>query len=204
MAARDLAAAAAHRRAVGVGPGGGGASGGASGGSSGGSSGIQGAEVGVRVRVLAVPGGSRADARSAAARAWPDLRRLCPSCGSGAHGRPRHADGRACSLAYAPGVALLATADDGRGVGVDVERDDERVPDLPGVLILADWVRLEAVAKATGAGLRGTDPSRLPPHRAVAVPLAGLVASVALLGSDAVPVLRVERVPSPPGGTSYV
>ncbi|MCL8024876.1 hypothetical protein [Nocardioides bruguierae] len=147
----------------------------------------------VEVRALTLPGTPRAGMRTAAGEAWPGLLRLCPHCGSGAHGRPRHPDGRLCSLTYAPGLALLATAEDGRAVGIDVEPDDASAPDLPGIGSLADWVRLEAVLKATGEGLR-RDPAAVPASLgwAADVPLPGYVARVVLL--DAVP--RVRLVPA--------
>ncbi|MCM0619280.1 hypothetical protein [Nocardioides bruguierae] len=147
----------------------------------------------VEVRALTLPGTPRAAMRAAAAEAWPGLLRLCAHCGSSDHGRPRHPDGRLCSLAYAPGLALLATAEDGRAVGVDAEPDDAAAPDLPGIGALPDWVRLEAVLKATGEGLRrgpGTVPAGL--GREADVPLPGYVARVVLL--DAVP--RVRLVPA--------
>lgn len=66
--------------------------------------------------------------------------RLCPACGSTAHGRP-HRRGTHVSLGYAPGVVLVATAS--TPVGVDVEEGDD-----------AAWTRTEAVLKCTGEGLR--------------------------------------------------
>lgn len=94
----------------------------------------------VEVTALWRPGATRAELRAAA---HDHLRvrvtRLCPRCGSTDHGRP-HARGTHLSLAYAPGVVVVARA--GTPVGVDVE---------PGPR--STWTRLEAVLKCTGEGL---------------------------------------------------
>lgn len=66
--------------------------------------------------------------------------RLCPRCGSVAHGRPR-VHGAHVSLSYADGLVLVAVAT--VPVGVDVE------PGHP------EWARAEAVLKCTGDGLHG-------------------------------------------------
>ncbi len=102
--------------------------------------------------------------------------RLCPVCGSDAHGQPwlRHAGRRIpVSLSRSNGhlvTALLANGDGlpaRRTVGIDVERTDDvaqRVsPDLvrhpddpattdPGSLAWL-WVAKEAILKASGSGL---------------------------------------------------
>lgn len=75
---------------------------------------------------------------------------VCGECG-GPHGRPSVVvagrPGPAVSLAHAGGLAVVAVS--GVPVGVDVERAE------PGV---REWVRTEAVLKATGHGLT-VDPS---------------------------------------------
>ncbi|MBZ5736531.1 hypothetical protein [Nocardioides mangrovi] len=96
--------------------------------------------------------------------------RLCPHCGSVAHGRPLLA-GRQLSLAYADGLALVAIAD--APVGVDVERGDHLA-----------WTRVEALLKATGEGLR-RDPATVDGIPAWSAPLplpAPYVGTVAVLG----------------------
>ncbi len=84
-----------------------------------------------------------------------DLRHACPACGSDAHGRPwlRLRDGRrpGVSVAHAAGVTLVGVCWSGR-LGVDLEPVAALLP--PGVATLADWVRYEAHAKATGEGVR--------------------------------------------------
>jgi len=87
----------------------------------------------------------------------------------GPHGKP-HVDGGPCfNLSHAGGIALIALADE-REVGIDVERTDRRshailraltetervaLGERPGHLdLMRIWCRKEALAKATGGGLR--------------------------------------------------
>jgi 4'-phosphopantetheinyl transferase len=87
----------------------------------------------------------------------------------GPHGKP-HVDGGPCfNLSHAGGVALVALAGE-REVGIDVERTDRRshailraltdgeraeLGERPGHLdLMRVWCRKEALAKATGGGLR--------------------------------------------------
>lgn len=93
------------------------------------------------------------------------IRRLCPWCGSGAHGRPvlpGHAHPH-LSVARAGALTMVATCDLA-SIGVDVERTDA-VAEPGGVLHPCEgstdaagrtitWVRKEALLKATGHGLR--------------------------------------------------
>jgi len=146
----------------------------------------------VRVQVTALwrPGADRAALRAAAESYAGGLVRLCPRCASADHGRPRPARGPGhVSLAYGPGVVLLARAQ--VPVGVDLERDDGRPPGVDGVPDLAAWTRVEAVLKATGEGL-ARDPGSVRDDEAATAPLplpSGWVGTVAVL--DAGPV-RVE------------
>lgn len=86
--------------------------------------------------------------------------RLCPACGSSAHGRPwlRHA-GRLVQMSLSRSGPHLLTAIAARAVGVDVET---AVIDVPSELVLAPgetddraraWARKEAILKARGTGL---------------------------------------------------
>lgn len=96
----------------------------------------------------------RADLRAAAeallcgATGATRVTRLCPVCGSSAHGRPRLVGSPlAVSLSYAEGLVAIAW---GAGpIGVDVERAHR-----PEASELLEWTRVEALAKAAGTGLR--------------------------------------------------
>jgi len=93
------------------------------------------------------------------------VRRLCPWCGSGAHGRPVLAGSPHAhlSLARAGELTVVATCDRAP-IGIDVEREDaaasagtllhprEVAGDTLGRTVT--WVRTEALLKATGHGLR--------------------------------------------------
>jgi 4'-phosphopantetheinyl transferase len=87
----------------------------------------------------------------------------------GPHGKP-HVDGGPCfNLSHAGAIALVALAD-AREVGIDVERTDRRshailralteaeragLGERPGHLdLMRVWCRKEALAKASGGGLR--------------------------------------------------
>jgi 4'-phosphopantetheinyl transferase len=91
--------------------------------------------------------------------------RLCPRCGSGAHGRP-WADAQvadAVHVSVARSGPHLVTAVAGVPVGVDVESvaavdrawDDLALSQVASSAVerAAVWCRIEAVAKLTGAGL---------------------------------------------------
>lgn len=71
--------------------------------------------------------------------------RLCPTCGSAAHGQPRLV-GSDLSVSISYAGRLVAVAWGPGPVGVDVERTTRRTP--PG------WTCIEALAKAAGTGLR--------------------------------------------------
>jgi 4'-phosphopantetheinyl transferase len=85
----------------------------------------------------------------------------CPRCG-GAHGAVRvHGADAVASVSYAGGLAVVAVASGAEAIGVDAERSD-REPGVGRVLrpgaTVRDWVRVEAVLKADGRGVR-VDPS---------------------------------------------
>ena len=86
--------------------------------------------------------------------------RLCPACGSDAHGRPwlRH-DGRSVHVSVSRSGPHLLTAIAEVAVGVDVEAavvdvlaELVRAPGETDDVALA-WVRKEAILKARGTGL---------------------------------------------------
>jgi phosphopantetheinyl transferase len=111
-----------------------------------------------------------------------NLARLCPRCGSGAHGRPHLtvARGRApsVSLSYADGLVLVAWTWDGP-IGVDVEPEGPAVGEFG---TRREWTRAEAVLKATGEGL-SQDPGELPPMWSMPLDLGPTwVATVAVAG----------------------
>lgn len=95
--------------------------------------------------------------------------RLCPTCGSSAHGQPRLiGSGLHASISYAAGLVAVAW---GEGpVGIDIERSssgrfsppNRANPPLDGG-DLVEWTRLEALAKAAGTGLRDW-PRIVPPE----------------------------------------
>jgi 4'-phosphopantetheinyl transferase len=101
------------------------------------------------------------------------LRQRCERCG-GPHGRPMvEVDGRPgphVSISHAGALAVVAVAPSAVGVDVEPERND---------IAVDEWVRTEAVAKATG---RGLDDAPLPRARVRHVAVApGYVAAVAVL-----------------------
>ncbi|MFT2691919.1 4'-phosphopantetheinyl transferase family protein [Clavibacter zhangzhiyongii] len=89
--------------------------------------------------------------------AQPDevtIRARCATCG-GAHGRPvlggsRALDALHASVAHAGDAVVVAVSAEGP-IGIDAEPRDREAP--PGTM-LAGWVRIEAVLKADGRGLR--------------------------------------------------
>jgi hypothetical protein len=86
--------------------------------------------------------------------------RVCPACGSGAHGRPVAVGVPASvSLAYAADLVVVAWSYDGP-VGVDVEPAGPPVDD--GVGDRTAWTRVEALLKATGAGVASWPDVELP------------------------------------------
>ncbi|QGV65869.1 4'-phosphopantetheinyl transferase family protein [Clavibacter nebraskensis] len=129
------------------------------------------------VHVVVVPGPETADraARTAAGRvalrslaaelvgadpADVTVRARCATCG-GAHGRPvlggsGALDGLHASVAHAGDAVVVAVSADGP-IGIDAEPHGREAP--PGTT-LAEWVRIEAVLKADGRGLR-VDPGRV-------------------------------------------
>jgi 4'-phosphopantetheinyl transferase len=160
------------------------------------------AEGAVEVMVCRTPEDvHRADLRRVA-EAWVTERagqvsRLCPWCGSVAHGRPMVADGFV-SFAYAPGLVVVALAD--APVGLDVERSG---PVPPGFADTAAWTRAEAVLKATGEGLR-RDPTEADTVPCWSAPLplpAPYVGWLALLGVTGARV-SVREAPAEPVRTA--
>jgi 4'-phosphopantetheinyl transferase len=109
--------------------------------------------------------------------------RLCPHCGSGAHGRPLLVGSDlAVSISYAGRLAAVAW---GRGpVGVDVELAGTEgiAGGVDGIdsVDRAEWTRIEALAKAAGTGLRDWPDVVLPelPTRRLVLP-DGYVGTVA-------------------------
>ncbi|WP_228503588.1 4-phosphopantetheinyl transferase [Clavibacter phaseoli] len=82
------------------------------------------------------------------------VRARCATCG-GDHGRPvlggsRALDALHASVAHAGAAVVVAVSADGP-IGIDAEPRDREAP--PGTT-LAGWVRVEAVLKADGRGLR--------------------------------------------------
>lgn len=149
----------------------------------------------VSVTALHLPGADRGELREAThrlvaeqagrqlgGRAGGRVTRLCPRCGSVAHGRP-HVRGAHLSLSYADGLVLVAVAT--VPVGVDVE------PGRP------DWARAEAVLKCTGEGLRG-EPDETGLHLQ---PVPGLDAWVATRGATVLRFSSEERAAPAPGAT---
>lgn len=128
----------------------------------------------VDVHALPVPGwdrvGQRAAVSAVAAARYGELTRLCPHCGSTAHGRPRIA-GRPdlhASVSYADGLALLVVGT--VPLGADVEAEG---PAPAGFADRAAWTAREAALKLTGDGLR-RDPWAAPPHGIEVAGLTGL------------------------------
>jgi 4'-phosphopantetheinyl transferase len=81
----------------------------------------------------------------------------CPACG-GAHGPVRvHGPDAAASVSYAGGFAVVAVSTEAAAIGIDTEqafaRAELRRVLRPGASV-RDWVRVEAVLKADGRGLR--------------------------------------------------
>lgn len=145
----------------------------------------------VTVTALHLPGADRGELREAAhrlvvgqvgGRVGSRVTRLCPRCGSVAHGRP-HVRGAHLSLSYADGLVLVAVAT--VPVGVDVE------PGRP------DWARAEAVLKCTGEGLRG-EPDETGLHLQ---PLPGLDAWVATRSETVLELSWEARGAPAPGAT---
>ncbi|WP_043671797.1 4'-phosphopantetheinyl transferase family protein [Clavibacter michiganensis] len=88
------------------------------------------------------------------------VRARCATCG-GAHGRPvlggsRALDALHASVTHAGDAVVVAVSAEGP-IGIDAEPRDRVAP--PG-MALADWVRIEAVLKADGRGLR-VEPTRV-------------------------------------------
>ncbi|GAA4674797.1 hypothetical protein [Nocardioides nanhaiensis] len=116
----------------------------------------------VEVRLVERPGADlrtlRAAVHAVAGEHLGVLGRLCPHCAATTHGRPR-APGVHVSLAYAPGLAVLASSPT-TPLGVDVERSDVAPPPP---FTPSSWTAVEAVLKLTGEGLR-RDPATVRPH----------------------------------------
>ncbi|MDA3804199.1 4-phosphopantetheinyl transferase [Clavibacter sp. CT19] len=88
------------------------------------------------------------------------VRARCATCG-GPHGRPvlggsRALDGLHASVAHAGDAVVVAVSADGP-IGIDAEPRGRATP--PG-MTLGRWVRIEAVLKADGRGLR-VEPERV-------------------------------------------
>ncbi|GAB3200431.1 hypothetical protein GCM10027062_19950 [Nocardioides hungaricus] len=105
-----------------------------------------------------------------------NVARLCPRCGSAAHGRPRvlGADVHV-SLSYAGRLGVVAWSGAGP-VGIDVAEEGPPVGEFGD---RRAWTRIEALLKATGEGLH-RDPRDLPdlPTRPLDLP-PGYVGTVA-------------------------
>lgn len=90
------------------------------------------------------------------------LSQRCSRCG-GPHGRPvlRGPCGDHVSWAHASGTVAVVVSD--RPVGIDLERSDAVVPEIDGrVRTVGEWVRLEALVKASGVQLDEALADRLP------------------------------------------
>jgi len=100
------------------------------------------------------------------------ITRLCPHCGSSAHGMPHAVGSRlAVSMSYAPadppnGAGLAVVAWGPGPLGIDIEA----LGGSPGEL--SEWTRVEALAKAAGTGLRDWPDVALPdlPTRRLELP----------------------------------
>jgi 4'-phosphopantetheinyl transferase len=108
----------------------------------------------LNVEVVVLPTGtaSRADQRTLAEAVVREragrLTRICSRCGGTDHGQPRIVGGHV-SLAYCPGLCVVALAD--APVGVDVEPAGAAPSGFPDI---DRWTRTEAVLKAIGKGVR--------------------------------------------------
>lgn len=136
------------------------------------------------------PGARRRDT------AWTLLRTLlppstalsnpCPRCG-GPHGPVRTGGPYLASVSYAGGIAVVGVvaADAASAFGIDAEPDGERgrlTRVLSATASVRDWIRIEAVLKADGRGLR-VDPARVRIEEADAAWTA-LLDGTAYLGAD--------------------
>jgi 4'-phosphopantetheinyl transferase len=148
-----------------------------------------------------------------AARAGMDPREIAFT--HGPHGKPHVEAGPCFNLSHAGGIALVALAG-AREVGIDVERTDRRSHAILRALTDAErlalgerpahldlmriWCRKEALAKATGGGLRWA-PERFDTTQPGGYALAdldvaaGYVAAIALEG-DAPYSISPRRMPS--------
>lgn len=144
-----------------------------------------------------------------------DLRvgRLCPACGSTAHGRPLLSGGPTppqVSISHTDTVTVVAVSATG-AVGVDVEPASA----AGSLEATRAWVRVEAALKASGHGLRGNpDQVALDDRQVLAWPegvevagaawwldlpgIPGHVGAVVVLAA-APPVLEVREAPGAPG-----